>query len=456
MSTHPSTEPGAAVTATAVVKLPFVVMLLAVGTFLTATTEFVIAGLLPELAADLDVSVARAGLLITAFAVGMIVGAPLIAIATARVPQRSTLVAALLVFSAGHVVAAISSSFTVVLIARIVTALATGTFLAVAAAVAVAAVGAANGARAMGTLMSGVALATVVGVPLGSFVGQLVGWRGVFWGLAVVSAFAAAGIARLVPHSDRETTSSLREQAGVLTQGRLWLVLAATALVTGGFMAAFSFVSPLLTERTGLSGNVVPLVLVGFGVGSLIGTNLAGRFGDRGPLRTFTVITLSSTAVLLLLIPLSTMTVPTIVLVVLLGASGMAVTAIATPSRSASVTTHPRWPPPWPSRRSTSASPPGRRSPEQPSSPPSEPPDPRSSVPSWCSSASYRSPSSAPCARRLRPPTGGLPNLTAPLPSPASSLSEQDHTTRHTGRTPWSTHVSVTLVSRSAASRWVA
>ena len=331
MSTHPSTEHGAAVTATAVVKLPFVVMLLAVGTFLTATTEFVIAGLLPELAADLDVSVARAGLLITAFAVGMIVGAPLIAIATARVPQRSTLVAALLVFSAGHVVAAISSSFTVVLIARIVTALATGTFLAVAAAVAVASVGAANGARAMGTLMSGVALATVVGVPLGSFVGQLVGWRGVFWGLAVVSAFAAAGIARLVPHSDRETTSSLREQAGVLTQGRLWLVLAATALVTGGFMAAFSFVSPLLTERTGLSGNVVPLVLVGFGVGSLIGTNLAGRFGDRGPLRTFTVITLSSTAVLLLLIPLSTMTVPTIVLVVLLGASGMAVTAIATP-----------------------------------------------------------------------------------------------------------------------------
>jgi predicted MFS family arabinose efflux permease len=331
LSTHPSTEHGADVTATAVVKLPFVVMLLAVGTFLTATTEFVIAGLLPELAGDLDVSVARAGLLITAFAVGMIVGAPLIAVATARVPQRSTLVAALLVFSAGHVVAAISSSFAVVLTARIVTALATGTFLAVAAAVAVAAVGAANGARAMGTLMSGVALATVVGVPLGSFVGQLVGWRGVFWGLAVVSAVAAAGIARLVPHSDRETAPSLREQAGVLTQARLWLVLAATALVTGGFMAAFSFVSPLLTERSGLSANAVPLVLVGFGIGSLIGTNLAGRFGDRGPLRTFTVIAVSSTAVLLLLIPLSTMAVPTIVLVVLLGASGMAVTAIATP-----------------------------------------------------------------------------------------------------------------------------
>jgi predicted MFS family arabinose efflux permease len=331
MSTHPSTELGADVTSTARVKLPFVVMLLAVGTFLTATTEFVIAGLLPELAGDLDVSVARAGLLITAFAVGMIVGAPLIAVATARVPQRSTLVAALLIFSAGHVVAALSSSFAVVLTARIVTALATGTFLAVAAAVAVAAAGAANGARAMGTLMSGVALATVVGVPLGSFVGQLVGWRGVFWGLTVVSVVAAAGIARLVPTSDRETAPSLREQAGVLTQGRLWLVLAATALVTGGFMAAFSFVSPLLTERTGLSDNAVPLVLIGFGVGSLIGTNLAGRFGDRGPLRTFTVIALCSTAVLLLLIPLSTLTVPTIALVVLLGASGMAVTAIATP-----------------------------------------------------------------------------------------------------------------------------
>jgi DHA1 family inner membrane transport protein len=179
--------------------------------------------------------------------------------------------------------------------------------------------------------MSGVALATVVGVPLGSWVGQLVGWRGVFWALAVVSAVAAVVIARLVPHSDREAAPSLREQAGVLSEGRLWLVLAATALVTGGFMAAFSYVSPLLTERTGLSDNAVPLVLVGFGVGALIGTNLAGRFGDRGPLRTFTVIAISSTAVLLLLIPLSTMTVPTIVLVVLLGATGMAVTAIATP-----------------------------------------------------------------------------------------------------------------------------
>lgn len=334
MPTNPSAQRGGTTTAAAAPagsKLPFVVMLLAVGTFLTATTEFVIAGLLPELAADLGVTVPTAGLLITAFAVGMIVGAPLIAIATARVPQRSTLVAALLVFAAGHVVAAISSSFAVVLVARVVTAFATGTFLAVGAAVAVAAAGAANSARAMGTLMSGVALATIVGVPLGSWVGQLVGWRGVFWGLAAVSAVAAVVIARLVPHSERDTAPSLREQAGVLRQGKLWLVLAATALVTGGFMAAFSYVSPLLTERTGLSAHAVPLVLVGFGVGSLIGTNLAGRFGDRGPLRTFTVIAVSSTIVLLLLIPFSTMTVPTVVLVVLLGATGMAVTAIATP-----------------------------------------------------------------------------------------------------------------------------
>jgi predicted MFS family arabinose efflux permease len=331
LSTHPSTEHGADVTATAVVKLPFVVMLLAVGTFLTATTEFVIAGLLPELAADLDVSVARAGLLITAFAVGMIVGAPVVAIATARVPQRSTLVAALLVFSAGHVIAALSSAFAIVLVARVITALATGTFLAVAAVVAVSAAGSARGARAMGTLMSGVALATVVGVPLGSWVGQLIGWRGVFWALAVVSACAALVIGRLAPHGARDAAPSLREQAGVLSQGRLWLVLAATALVTGGFMSAFSFVAPLLTERTGLSEGAVPFVLVGFGVGSLIGTNIAGRFGDRGPLRTFTAIAVSSTAVLLLLIPLSTMAVPTIVLIVLLGATGMAVLAIASP-----------------------------------------------------------------------------------------------------------------------------
>ena len=326
MSTPTDASPAGVTT-----KIPFVVLLLALGTFLTATTEFVIAGLLPEVSADLGVGVPEAGLLITAFAIGMIVGAPTIALATMRVPKRSTLITALAVFAAGHVIAAGSSSFAVVLTARVLTALSTGTFVSIAAVVAVAVAGPAASSRAVGVMMSGVALANVVGVPLGSFVGHLIGWRGLFWALGVLAATAALVIGRFIPAEERREAQSVREQFGVLRQGRLWLVLAASALVAGGFISAFSFVSPLLTDRTGLSAGIVPLVLAGFGVGALLGTYLAGRFGDRGPLWTFATTAVSSSVVMLLLIPLSRFAIPTVVLVLLLGGTGMAVTSVATP-----------------------------------------------------------------------------------------------------------------------------
>ncbi|MFZ3572319.1 MFS transporter [Streptomyces sp. BH097] len=314
-------------------KLPFVVPLLALGTFLMSTTEFIIAGVLPEMAGDLGVSVSQTGLLITAFAIGMIVGAPVISLATLRLPKRLTLVLALAAFVAGHVIAAVSSDFTVVLAARVLTAIATGAFLSVAAIVATTAAGPAAASRAMGVMMSGMGLAIVAGVPLGSYVGQSIGWRGTFWALAVLAALAAVAIGKLVPAEEphRDAAPSLRSQLGVVRHGRMWLVLAATALVSGGFLAAYSYISTLLTERTGISEGAVPLVLVGFGIGALVGTNVVGRLGDRRPLTAFFGIAGGSALVLLLLIPLSTSTVPTIVLVVLLGLTGMGITSIATP-----------------------------------------------------------------------------------------------------------------------------
>ncbi|WP_314454765.1 MFS transporter [uncultured Microbacterium sp.] len=313
-------------------RLPFVVLLLAAGTFLMSTTEFVIAGLLPDMAADLNVSVSQAGLLITAFAVGMIVGAPTISVATMRLPKRLTLVLSLLLFAVGHIVAAISPVFEVVLIARVLTALATGAFLSVAAVVATSAAGPSNASRAMGVMMSGMGLAIVAGVPLGSFVGQLIGWRGIFWALAVLALVAAVIIGRFAPAEEAGQQSiSLRSQLGVLRSGKLWLVLLTTALVSGGFLAAYSYISPLLTDRTGIDEAAVPLLLVGFGIGALLGTVVAGRTGDRAPLGTYFGIAGGSALVLLLLIPLSPFIVPTAVLVILLGFTGMGVTAIATP-----------------------------------------------------------------------------------------------------------------------------
>ncbi|MCX5521366.1 MFS transporter [Streptomyces bobili] len=313
-------------------RLPFVVPLLALGTFVMVTSEFIIAALLPEVSADLGVSVSTAGLLITAFAVGMIVGAPTISIATLRLPRRSTLVLALVVFAVGHVIAALSSSFTIVLAARVIIALATGTFISVGSVVATSAAGPAAASRAMGVMMSGMSLAIVAGVPLGSWVGQVIGWRGTFWTLAALAGVAALVIGRFIPAAERaEVTPSVRSQLAVLRHGRMWLILAATALVTGGFMAAYSYISPLLTERTGISEGAVPLVLVGFGVGALLGTNITGRLGDRKPLATFITTSVASLLVLLLLIPLSTSPVATVVLVVLLGVTGLGITSIATP-----------------------------------------------------------------------------------------------------------------------------
>jgi predicted MFS family arabinose efflux permease len=312
-------------------KLPLVVLLLAIGTFLMSTTEFVIAGLLPNMASDLGVSVSQAGLLITAFAIGMIVGAPTISVATMRLPKRLTLILSLLIFAAGHIVAALSPAFEIVLIARVITALATGAFLSIAAVVATSAAGPANASRAMGVMMSGMGLAIVAGVPLGSFIGQAIGWRGIFWALAILAALAAVVIGKFAPAEDHQEAVTLRSQLGVLREGKLWLVLATTALVSGGFLAAYSYISPLLTERTGISEAAVPLLLVGFGIGALLGTVVAGRTGDRKPLATYFAIGGGSAVVLLMLIPLSTFVVPTIVLVILLGFTGMGVTAIATP-----------------------------------------------------------------------------------------------------------------------------
>jgi predicted MFS family arabinose efflux permease len=164
-------------------RLPFAVYALALGTFLMLTTEFAVAGILPDIAADVQVSVAQAGMLITVFAVGMIVGAPLMAMLTLRMPQRVTLMLALGVFALGHVIVAAGSDFGVLLAARFLTALATGAFWAVAAAVATRVADPGSGSRAVGVVNAGGMLATVLGVPLGAFAGQLVGWRGTFWAL---------------------------------------------------------------------------------------------------------------------------------------------------------------------------------------------------------------------------------------------------------------------------------
>lgn len=309
-------------------RLPLVVWVLAAGTFLMGTTEFMIAGLLPEMASGLHTSVSNAGLLITAVAVGMIVGSPTMAIVTLKLPRRLTLTLALLVFAAGHVIAALSTSFAVVLAARVLTALATGAFWAVAAVVATAAAGPAAGSRALGLVIGGLTMANVIGVPIGSFAGHLAGWRGPFWALAALAVAAAAVIGRFIPAVQHRETPSVRAEVTALRQARVWLALAASALIMGGVLATYSYLSPLLTDRAGISAGLVPLVLVGFGAGALAGTTTGGRLGDRWPLATTITAAASASVVLLLLTIWSHHTVAAIALVVLMGLAGFAVNPV--------------------------------------------------------------------------------------------------------------------------------
>ncbi|MBT2534537.1 MFS transporter [Arthrobacter sp. ISL-48] len=305
-------------------SLPLAVYVLAAGTFLMGTTEFVVAGLLPEVAADFGTTEAHAGWAITAFAIGMIIGAPVMPMLTLRLPRRVTLVMALGLFAVAHVVLALTDSFALLLLSRFAAAIATGTFWSVAAVVAAGLVGPERRSSALGIVLGGGMLATVVGVPLGSLGGQVVGWRGPFWALALLSALAIGAVASLVP-SERtgRTAPSIRAEFAALRSGRLWLVLATCAAVTAGVLSVYSFISPLLTGRTGLSASYVPAALLLFGVGALAGNVVGGRLGDTRPFRTPVVTVLISLLAMAMLSIVSTITVATFVAFTVLGAVGL-------------------------------------------------------------------------------------------------------------------------------------
>ncbi|WP_226534092.1 MFS transporter [Microbacterium paraoxydans] len=267
--------------------MPLVIYVLAVGTFLMGTTEFVVAGLLPEMAVDFGTTVAHVGLSITVFAVGMIVGAPAMALMTLRLPRRVTLASALGVFAIGHVAVALTTSFELLLVARFLTAVATGAFWAVGSAAAARSAGPDASSRALGLVLGGGMLANVLGVPLGSLSGQLIGWRGTFGALAVLAAIAAVGVARLVP---ADTAPAKRptalDELRLLRNGRLWLVLITCAVINAGVLSVYSYIAPLITDSAGLPGAVIPFALMAFGVGALVGNVVGGRLGDRHPYAT--------------------------------------------------------------------------------------------------------------------------------------------------------------------------
>ncbi|WP_406154008.1 MFS transporter [Streptomyces sp. NBC_01023] len=264
--------------------MPFAVYVLGLAVFAQGTSEFMLSGLISGIATDLNVSLAAAGLLTSAFAVGMVIGAPLMALFSRTWPRRRALLLFLAVFVAVHILGALTPSYGVLLATRFVGAVANAGFWAVALTTAVSLVPAQLKARATAVVVGGVTVACVVGVPAGAVLGERWGWRSAFWAVALISVPAALAIVRSVPagRPDAEPVP-VRTELRVLTRPRLRLTLLTMALVQGATFCAFSYLEPLLTRETGLSAGWVPAALALFGVGSFLGVTVAGRFADLRP-----------------------------------------------------------------------------------------------------------------------------------------------------------------------------
>jgi DHA1 family chloramphenicol resistance protein-like MFS transporter len=264
-------------------RLPAAVPVLGGAVFALGTSEFMLSGLLPEVSDDLDVSIPTAGLLISAFAIGMVVGAPLLAVATQRLPRRRALVGLLAVFAAGHVVGALAPSYAVLFACRVVSALACAGFWAVGTSVAVSLAGPGARARAMAVMLGGLSVANITGVPAGAVLGQHFGWRSAFWAVALLSAVALAGVLACVPRADPPRDAprpALRAELTAFRDAQVWLALGTIVLFAAGTFCFFSYLAPLLTDVTGLGEGWVPVVLVLYGAGALAGTVVGGRLAD--------------------------------------------------------------------------------------------------------------------------------------------------------------------------------
>ena len=262
--------------------MPFALYALTAGAFGIGVTEFVIMGLLLDVGADLGVSLQAAGLLISGYALGVVVGAPVLTVLTRHWPRKTVLLALMAIFTLGNAACAVAPNYGLLMAARVLTAFAHGSFFGVGAVVATGLVAADKKASAIAIMFTGLTVANVLGVPLGTWLGQAFGWRATFWAVAAVGLVVLATIQALVPR-DAAAPEKMDWRADVAAMGRrsVLLGLLTTVLGYGGVFAVFTYVAPLLTHITGLSAGAVPPVLLVFGGGLVVGNLLGGKLADR-------------------------------------------------------------------------------------------------------------------------------------------------------------------------------
>ena len=261
--------------------MPLALLALAIGAFGIGTTEFVIMGLLPEVATDFAVSVPTAGLLVTGYALGVMAGAPIMTVLGTKVPRKRMLLLLLGLFILGNVISAVAPVFGVMLLGRVVTSFTHGAFFGIGSVVAAGLVAPEKKAGAISMMFTGLTIANVVGVPLGTFVGQSVGWRVTFFVVAALGLVALAGIAKLVPDMPKPEGVRLRHELAAFGNVQVVLAMAMTVLGFGGVFAAITYIAPMMTNVAGYAGSSVTWLLVLFGLGMVAGNLTGGRLADR-------------------------------------------------------------------------------------------------------------------------------------------------------------------------------
>ncbi|MFP1755184.1 MFS transporter [Lonsdalea quercina] len=276
----------------AIKKVPGAVYILATGIFAMVMSEFAVAGLMPQLAAGLNVTIVQIGYLVTVFAVAMAVGGPVFVFLLRRVPPKASLLTILAIFLIGNVIAIFASSYGVMVVARIVTGVASQAFFGVAISLCVRLVDENSRGRAIGVAMNGLMLGTLLGLPAATLVGERFGWQSAFWAIAIATALA--GVLTLLfvhnPRSEGQTpgsAQSIKEQALVFMRPQLLLALLSSTLIIGATFAAFSFFTPILTALAGFDLGTVPWLLLAYGAATVIGNSIVARLADR-----HTVVTL--------------------------------------------------------------------------------------------------------------------------------------------------------------------
>lgn len=275
---------------------------LALSAFAIGTTEFISVGLLPMIAADLGISVTTAGLTVSLYALGVMAGAPVLTSLTSNMPRKSLLLWIMVVFIIGNIIAATASTVAILLAARVVSALAHGVFMAIGATIAADLVPENRRASAIAMMFTGLTVATVTGVPFGTFLGQQFGWRFAFMAIVVIGIIAFIGNSLLVPADLKKAArTTFRDQAKLVTNGRLLLVFAITALGYGGTFVVFTYLSPLLQEVTGFEAGTVTLILLGYGIAIAIGNTIGGKLANHNPIQALFYMFLIQAIILLVL-----------------------------------------------------------------------------------------------------------------------------------------------------------